>query len=278
MRRNHPGTWKRIMALAVLLGVPAGALAQEGEAGAVTPAAAPAAEEALRPSFTADFGVFSQYVWRGYAYSRDSAVFQPSFTVEYWGLSLNLWGNLDMSVPGSEDYPPWNETDLTVAYDRSFGPVEVGLGYIYYGLHGLEEDPLDPTRSRDIRDSQEIYVSAGVDTLLSPSFSAYREIAYNPGWYLNLGVSHSLDLIPDRLSATLGTSFGYLDPDGASGYFNDAAVSLEFTVPIGPYFTLTPMVAYTFYLSGKAYDELRAGSVDGKADHIYGGATLSVSF
>jgi uncharacterized protein (TIGR02001 family) len=267
MKRNSPGTWKRIMALAVLLGVPAGALAQGGEAGAVTPAAAPAAEEALRPTFTADFGVFSQYVWRGYALSRDSAVFQPSFTVEYWGFSLNLWGNLDMGVPGSEDYPPWNETDLTVAYDRSFGPVDVGVGYIYYGLHGAEE-----------RDSQEVYVSVGVDTLLSPSFSAYREIAYYPGWYLNLGVSHSLDLIPDRLSAALGASFGYMDPDGGGGYFNDAAVSLEFTVPIGQYFTLTPMVAYTFYLSGKSYDELRAGSVDGKADHIYGGATLSVSF
>jgi len=270
MKRNTPGnstTWiLMVTALAALLSMPAGVFAQAGEEGAVA-VAPPAAQESepVRPTFSADMGIFSQYIWRGTAYSRDSAVFQPSLTVEYWGFSFNLWGNLDLGVPASETYAPWNETDMTVAYDRSFGPVGVGAGYIYYALDSLPG-------------SQEAYITVGVDTILSPSFTAYREFAHYPGWYLNLGLSQSFDLITDHLALDLGATFGYLDVDNGPGYFNDAGVSVGFTIPIGEYFTVAPMVAYTFYLSGAAMNNLMAGSVDGKGDHIYGGATLSLAF
>jgi len=264
MKRNPNGIWILILALAALLGTPGGLLAQAGEEGAVV-TEPPEAEEPLRPTFSADLGIFSQYVWRGTAYSRDSAVFQPSLTAEYWGFSLNLWGNLDMGVPESETYAPWNETDMTVAFDHSFGPVGVGVGYIYYALDSLPS-------------SQEGFLRVGVDTILSPSFAVYREFAHYPGWYLNLGVSQSFDLIQDRLSLDLAGSMGYLDTDNGPGYFNDAAVSAGFTIPFGEYFSVSPMVAYTFYLSGAAMETLMAGSEDGKADHIYGGATLSVAF
>jgi len=264
-RSERTGVCTLILTLA-LAATPAGLLAQAGEEGAVAPPVGTAAEtETVRPTFSADMGFFSQYVWRGYGLSRDSAVFQPSLTVEYYGFSFNLWGNLDLAVPESETYSPWNETDMTVGYDHSFGPVGVGAGYIYYALDSLPN-------------SQEAYISVGIDTILAPSFTAYREFAHYPGWYLNLGVSQSFDLIEDHLSLDLGASAAYLDPDDAPGYFNDANVSLGFTIPIGEYVSIAPVVAYSFYLSGAAYDNLKAGSVDDKADHIYGGATFSLAF
>jgi hypothetical protein len=277
VKRNRYGICILILALDVLLASPPGLLAQEGEEGALV-TEPPVAEETLRPTFSADMSFFSQYVWRGTGLSDTTCVVQPSLTVEYWGFSLNLWGNLDANVPADQPYPPWNETDMTVAFDHSFGPVGVGVGYIYYALHGIKEHPLDATKSIEVPDSQEAYIRVGVDTILSPSFTVSREFAYYPGWYLNLGVSQSFDLIKDHLSLDLAGSMGYLDADGGPGCFNDAMVSAGFTIPFGEYFSVNPVVAYTFYLSGAAMDNLMAGSVDGKADHIYGGATISVAF
>ncbi|NQT68706.1 MAG: hypothetical protein HQ552_03905 [Desulfobacteraceae bacterium] len=135
------------------------------------------AEEEEKPSASADMAVLSKYVWRGYEFSKDSAVIQPSMTVSYKGFGFNLWGNLDTDVYQSANSESFNETDMTLSYDKSFGMVGLGVGYIYYGLDGVV-------------DSQEIYLSASIDTLLSPSLTVYREIASLPSWYLSLGISH----------------------------------------------------------------------------------------
>ena len=228
-----------------------------------------ATAEDVKPTASGDVGIFSQYIWRGLAFSDESVVIQPSATLEYYGFSMNLWGNLDTDYPPSLTTPgngyQWNETDWTLAYDRSFGPVAVGVGYIYYGLDSVP-------------DSQELYLSLGADVLLAPTFTVYREMAYYPGWYMNLGISHSFELTDSGISLDLGGSLGYIDVDGDSGYFNDALVSLGFTIPFCDYFSVSPMVAYSVYLSRKAYDNLQAGSLDGKAEHIFGGVTLSVAF
>ena len=139
-------------------------------------------EEEEKPSASADLSVLSKYIWRGYELSDDSIVLEPSITVGYKGFSMNLWGNLDTNFddmdPTTSDKTEWTETDWTISYDRSFGPVGLGLGYIYYSLDGID-------------DSQEIYLSAALDVLLSPSLTIYREIAHLPGWYINFGISHS---------------------------------------------------------------------------------------
>jgi len=222
------------------------------------------------PVASADVGIYSQYIWRGIAFSKNSAVIQPSATVEYYGFSMNLWGNLDTAFPIDDKTKQnqWNETDFTVAYSRDVGPVGVGLGYIYYGL-----DTMDAAY-----DSQEVYLSLGLDVLLSPTLTTYREISYYEGWYLNFGVSHSFELTEGGVSLDLGASVGYLDVDGDVGYFDDGLVSAGVTIPIGDYVSVSPMVAYSFYLSGKAYDVLKGASLDEKADHIFGGAGFSISF
>jgi hypothetical protein len=144
------------------------------------------ADEEPKPTASADVSVLSKYVWRGYELSDGSAVIQPSLTVEYKGCSMNMWGNLDTELddgdPLTNDDSQFNETDLTLAYDTHMGGFDVDVGYIYYGLDGID-------------DAEEFYVRLSPSGCpLGPTLTVYREIADAQGWYINLGISHSIEL------------------------------------------------------------------------------------
>ena len=241
------------------------------------------AEEEDKPIASADIGVFSKYLWRGYELSDDSIVIQPSVTVGCKGFSLNLWGNLDTNLddrdPTTSDKKEWTETDLTLAYERSLGIVGLGVGYIYYGLDGVD-------------DSEELYLSISLDVLLSPTLTIYREIAHLPGWYLNFGISHSFDL-PKGMSLDLAGTVGYYYSDDddfveiddnliatTEKYqnFHEGLISAGLTIPIAEYFTLSPMIAYSFPLSDEADNLLTSSSFSNDSGFIFGGATLSIAF
>ena len=234
-----------------------------------------------RPTASLDVAFLSQYIWRGYELSKDSLVIQPSATVGYKGFSFNLWGNLDTNSSSGayKGDAKWNETDMTVAYDHSFGPVGVGVGYIYYALDGAD-------------DTQELYVSIGGDVLLAPTLTVYRDVDEYQGWYFNLGISHSFDL-PHEITLDLAGSVGYYisDNDSIVDYdhnlnpttskfnnFQNGLVSAGLTIPFLKYFTATPMVAYSFPLGNAADNMLKATSLSHSAAHFLGGVTLSVAF
>jgi hypothetical protein len=238
-----------------------------------------AAEEA-KPTASADIGVFSKYVWRGYELSKDSVVIQPSITVGYKDVSLNLWGNLDTHDYNDPQHDSnFNETDMTLSYSKSFGMVNLGVGYIYYGLDAVE-------------DSQEIYLSAGIDTLLSPTLTVYREIAHLPSWYISFGVSHSIELMK-KITLDLAGSVGYYYSDDddfvevddnlmptTNKYrnFHNGLVSVGFTIPVAKYFTIKPMIAYSFPLTKEADNLIKSSSLSNESDFVYGGVTASISF
>ncbi|MBW1801764.1 MAG: hypothetical protein JRJ85_13660 [Deltaproteobacteria bacterium] len=236
-----------------------------------------------RPTISADLTVASKYIWRGYELSDDGFVVQPSITVGYKGFSMNLWGNLDSDFddqdPTTSDKSEFTETDFTLAYDRSFGKFNLGVGYIYYGLDGID-------------DSEELYFSAGLDVLLSPTVTIYREISHLPGWYFNFGISHSFEL-PKGLSLDLSGNVGYYYSDDdafvevdsnlnptTDKYRNlhDGLLSAGLSIPLGKYMTLTPTLSYSFPLSGQADDLIKSTSFSNDSDFIYGGLTLSIAF
>ncbi len=229
---------------------------------AITFGALPALAEDESPvSASADVSILSQYVWRGYALSDDSIVVQPSATVTYGGFGFNLWGNLDMDELGSDD-TSFNETDMTLSYDMSFDIVSVGVGYIYYGLEG--------------EDSQEFYVSLGLDTILAPSLTVYRDVDTFPGWYINLGVGHSISFTDD-IALDLAASIGYVDTDGYNE-FHDGCISASISIPVDDYITITPMMSYTFALTSDSETAIMAGSWDAEEDHFFGGVAFSLAF
>lgn len=239
------------------------------------------AEEEEKPSASANIAVLSKYVWRGYEFSKDSAVIQPAATVSYNGVSFNLWGNLDTDVYQAANSESFNETDLTLSYDKSFGMVALGVGYIYYGLDG-------------VIDSQEFYLSVGLDTLLSPSLKVYREIAHESAWYASFGISHSFEL-PKGISLDLAGSVGYYSYDDTDTYaevddnlnlttnkyssFHDGLISVGLTIPFGKYFKVVPMVAYSFPLTNDAKNLIRyTNAYSDDSDYVFGGVTVSMSF
>ena len=234
-----------------------------------------------KPEVSADVGAFSKYVWRGYELSDDSIVIQPSITVSYKGFGFNLWGNLDTDVDGDpDDESQFNETDMTLSYDKSFDKVCVGVGYIYYGLDGMD-------------DSEELYLSVGLDTILAPTLTVYREIAHLPSWYVVFSLSHSIEL-SKGITLDMAGYVAYSDSDDDDFVevdsdlnptddkyenFHDGLISIGLTIPLDQYFTLCPMIAYSFPLTDESDDLITAtNGFSNDSDYVYGGVTLSMAF
>ena len=241
------------------------------------------AQEEEKPTASAEVGAFSKYVWRGWEYSEDSVVIQPSVTAEYKGFSINLWGNIDTDNKVTDD-PEYNETDITMAYDTSIGDLDLGVGYIYYALD-------------DANDPEEIYVKFCVSALpLTPTLTVYRDITEYIGWYVNLGISHSFE-IKDDITLDIGGAVGYyysqddifVEVDNSLNSttkrykgLHDGQISVVMTIPLDKHITLTPMMAYSFPLSGNA-DDLITSYNEGlgyssNSGYFYGGTKLSISF
>jgi hypothetical protein len=241
--------------------------------------------------------VLSAYIWRGQELSRYSAVIQPSATVAYRGFSVNVWGNIDTRPysAGTDKYASnFTETDVTLSYSHKFGIVTVGGGYIYYGLAAAV--PGGP----DLLDSQEVFASVSVDTILNPTLTLYKEIDHYHQWYALLGVSHTFAL-HEKIGLKLAGSISYLKSEDETTYpkfdsnslattdkfnnFHDATLAISVPVSVTKNLTVTPLVTYVLPLSDDAKYEMRARGLQGAAlpsdkdsTYLYGGITASFSF
>ncbi len=231
-------------------------------------AAAIARAEDEKPTADLTVAAYSEYVWRGYSFSNDSIVIQPSLTVAWKGFAVNVWGNLDTdedpAIKTDASSSDFNETDLTLSYDGSYDKLGYGIGYIYYGLEGAQ-------------DSQEVYLSLSYDTLLSPTLTYYNEITGIQGWYVNFSISHSLALT-DTIGLDLGASVGYLDDEANYNEFHDGTISAALPITVNEYLTVAPEIYYTFALTSDAETNIKGVSLDNDDTHVYGGVSLSFSF
>lgn len=242
------------------------------------------------PTAELNTAFLSQYIWRGQAFSRGSLVIQPELTVVWYGFLFDIWVNLDTSVyDAAKDENSGNaevtETDLTLAYGRSFGPVYAEGGFLYYALDG-------------VRDSMEFYLSLSLDVLLAPTLTVYREVNVYQNWYLNFGISHSFAL-QDWMSLDLAASVAYLISENSDVFpdvnddlvpnfneeysgFLDGTFSAALPMSFAKYFTVTPLVAISYGVGGDAENLLRFlnESVINKDDStfIYGGVNFTFAF
>ncbi len=231
--------------------------------------------EEEKPTADLSVSLLSKYVWRGWELSKDSLIVQPEATIAYKGFSANLWGNLDTDNEATNTNE-FNETDFTLAYDGSCDFADYTIGYLYYALDG-------------VKDTQEVFASATLKTILSPSLTIYRDYDSFPGWYVTLGVSHSLPV--GEYSLDLGAQVGYwsVDDESTASYRDDATdeyselhdglLSASMTFPVGKYFSVTPELYYSFPLSSDAEDNIEdTNGLSNDSDYIYGGVTLSMAF
>jgi hypothetical protein len=244
-----------------------------------------------------DLSVLSAYIWRGYEQTRDSVVVQPVATVSYKGFSVNVWGNLDTKPYSADDAKygaKYTETDYTVSYSKKFGILQVTPGYIYYALGAPYAGGTAPL------DSQELFLTLGLDTILQPTLTVYKEIDHYHQWYFLLGVSHTIEF-NKIISLKLAASASYLLSTDETTYakydsnsiattdkydnFHDGTVSVSLPIAVYKTLSVTPTVSYVFPLCDDARYEMRAHGLQGVTNpsdrdsaSLYGGVTLSYTF
>lgn len=248
--------------------------------------AVPAFGEEDKPSADLSVSLLSAYIWRGQQLSKNSLVIQPSATFSYKGFSANIWANYDTDLYDDiESRDNLTETDYTLSYDHDFGLVSASVGYIYYALD-------------QALDSQEFYVSASLNTFLSPTLTVYREFAHYSSTYITLEVSHSIPVVQDISldfsllgSALFSDDAGaYPDPDDPGDKYSGlhhGKARVAMSIPLSSfisaksamYFSITPEVDWVFPLSGDGSKDMSHRAL-GSSDNnfIYGGATMSFSF
>jgi hypothetical protein len=250
--------------------------------------------EPPKPSATLSTDILSQYIFRGAAQSKGSAVIQPAFTVSYAGLSVNVWGNLDTArnsnnpnlvlPPGQEGNAKWSETDFTVSYTKELcKDFSVLIGNVYYSLL----PPLSPY------DQDEVF--GGVSYNLpwfTVALTAYGEVTHTVDVWVQLDLTKSIpvDMLCKGATLDFGASFGYLvllhdnntlNLDGSTGNYSDfhtAQLTADVKFPINKYLTVTPKVGVWLPLTANASDYLEANSLDSNSTHVYGGINLTASF
>ena len=194
---------------------------------------------------------------------------------------MNIWGNLDTDDALQRNGANWNETDATFSYTRElFKGFNATVGGIYYGLEGP--------------DSFEVF--GGVSYAfpwVTVGFTAYREVAHFPGWYLQMDVSRTFELPWYGMTFDLGGSFGYQTlehKDNALSITNGALNTGSYSalhggqilgalhIPVNKYFTVTPKVGVAFPLSNRGADRLEVASWDNESTHVFGGINLTATF
>jgi Bacterial protein of unknown function (Gcw_chp) len=244
-----------------------------------------------------DLSVLSAYIWRGYEQTRDSVVVQPSATVSYKGFSVNVWGNLDSrpySATDAKYAAKYTETDYTASYSHKFGIVQVTPGYIYYALGAPYAGGTAPL------DSQELFLTVGLDTILSPTVTVYKEIDHYHQWYFLLGFSQTIEfnkIVSLKLAASASyllsadeTTYAKYDSNSVAttdkyNNFHDGTVSVSLPVAVYKTLSVTPTASYVFPLCDDARYEMRAHGLQGVTNpsdrnsaYLYGGVTLSYTF
>jgi hypothetical protein len=230
--------------------------------------------EEVETSGYASVDLMSNYVWRGQKVSN-SWVVQPSAGITYGSFDANIWANYDSDskIDEGDGHGELTETDLTLSYSHSIDKLTIGFGYIYYALNNAN-------------DTQEIYFSAGYDTLLKPTLTLYYDFDEGNGAFIIASIGHTFD-VSKGMNLNLGASASYninnkvmgfdSNGDDFSNFYNGEISSL-LNIPIYKAITLTPKIAYSFPLSNDAKEAIKKISDDGDKEIFYSGINLTLSF
>lgn len=207
------------------------------------------AEGAVTVGVGAD--VLSKYVWRGQNLV-DGAVFQPSVSASYKGLTGSVWGNLDLTDKNNNS-GNFTEVDYTLDYSGAFPGVEklgYSVGAIYYdfpntGLNGTTE----------------VYLGFGLDVPASPAVTVYYDVDEADGMYLSLSAGHSIEKLGDSpVGLDLGASLGWGNKTYNGFYWgtnsselNDLVLSAGFPFEAAGV-SITPMVSFIALLGSDIKD------------------------
>jgi hypothetical protein len=212
------------------------------------------------------FAVASAYIWRGQNLGTDTSfqpyvTLSPDFEPEGFGdISFTTWANIT-----KDQHPNHNETDFSIDYSVDISKYgSLAAGYIYYDFPHVADDNAD--------ESQEWYVGATANLLLSPSFTWYHDFDVGSGEYMTFGVSHDFDLKVATVATYATLAYNHGQWGAGSGFsFLDFGASLP--IPVGQHMTIEPFLSYT-----KRLEEVWNRDEGLVHDEFYGGFKYSISF
>jgi len=238
--------------------------------------------------------IYSAYVWRGKALDKH-AVTQPSAIAtvdaqELGSFSLKLWSNWDLTQNSGDSKETKtgggiNVFNVTPSYTKSFGPLGVTVGNIFYTFPG-------DGYPKNSKSTYELYTTVAYkNAVVTPSFSVYYDYRGVGGGFLednplkDLYLRAALDKsfrLSDRVTAggtvLLGGGTGhynevrYHSPDEG---FADYETSVFLSYAVTDAFSVGAKLAYTGLVGGAWGLDRHAISPD---EIVWGGVNLRYRF
>jgi hypothetical protein len=178
---------------------------------------------------SAKANILGKYLWRG-SVLYDGLTIQPELKIVLNKFEITYWASYDGSV---EDDYKLEESDLWVSFEDGLPFAEIVMlnaGFVSYMYH--YEEPGQ-------RFSVEVFAGLSLDTLLEPYFTFYYDAMLGNGGYLELGVSHSMEIGPVEANGSLSTGYNFSqykeDFDSFSPSFTAILFNLGFTYDIAAF-------------------------------------------
>jgi opacity protein-like surface antigen len=222
--------------------------------------AASTAIAAVETSGDAYAGVYSKYVWRGFDLSQDdSIVVQAGTNISFGNFTVSWWGNM------SENSGELNEVDVVLDYSTDLSDmISVSIGNIFYELDG------------GFNDSNEAYLSFGLNLPLSPTATVYYDYDEFDTIYTTLGIGHDIEL-SEALALSLGATGSYLFDD-VNGYGTKQEWLHNLELSAGADYAINDLVSVGASVLYSAPLSEKAKRNTGIREEFTGGAAVTLSF
>jgi len=258
---------RKVRGMLLIAAAAAATLAAVATARAEEPEAAPQKDWSVELDLTYN----SKYVWRGLNLT-DDPVFQPSVTFAWKGLSLNVWGSMDLTnVNGNNN--EFNELDYTLDYSGEWEMLSYSVGAIRYHFPNTA-----------FPGTTEVYGAVGLGVPLSPTLTVYADVDEADGYYGTFSVGHTFENVVQisemvGVSIDLSASVAYADSDYNNFYFGvddsgfvDALFAIGVPIAIGDHVTVTPSVNYSNVLDSDL------ANAAGRESNWWSGVSVAFSF
>ncbi len=224
----------------------------------VTVGAAATAMAAVEVEGDAYVGFYDKYLWRGFDLSGSEGVVQGGVDISHKGFTVSYWTNMQASDDKAEGFKSGEATETDITLDYSFDlndTVSVSVGNIYYNLDGLN-------------DTNEAYVSVGLNTLLSPALTVYYDWdeAELDGLFATASVGHTIE-VGEKVGINLGALVSY---NQASEYavgeyreFHNYELSLGLDYAVTDNITISPSYMLSSGLSAQAKEAIDTETLAG---------------
>jgi len=177
--------------------------------------------DASRPEVTLEAALVSSHVWRGQV-QNDDFVFQPQMTVSQYGVSINVWANLDLGKSYNGTQGDISEIDLSLAYTLPLDINEMAfdIGLINYHFAGNGDAGTAAPSTTELFARATVLSWDDYVVPFIPSMTFFGDIDQVDGTYILFDVAFPYE-ISEYLVVEGGVSAGWGNTRYNEYYFGD---------------------------------------------------------